>query len=153
MSKLYLGIDPGITGAWALIDKNLHVECLGDFEQRNGIGTESGRGNIMAVIEEAQAMPGQGVSSTFKYGVNFGRWLEWLDTWAIPHRRIRPSAWKKAVCDGGPRKGKDGKEYSLELARRLFPGAADSLKMKKDHNRAEALLLSYYARNTWEVPC
>uniref|UniRef100_A0A6M3IGY2 Uncharacterized protein n=2 Tax=viral metagenome TaxID=1070528 RepID=A0A6M3IGY2_9ZZZZ len=147
--KIFMGIDPGETGAFAIIDADMDVIALADFHDRQ-YAYPADKSSMKAVIEEAQSMPKQGVSSTFKYGVNFGRWLEWLDIAGIPYQRIRPAKWKKAVCDGGARRGKDGKEYSLELARRLFPSVSEELKRKKDHNRAEALLIALYCRNQWE---
>ncbi|MHA1496598.1 MAG: hypothetical protein ACTSRT_03370 [Promethearchaeota archaeon] len=39
---------------------------------------------------------------------------------------------------------KKGKEGSLKLARELFPELKEDLKRKKDHNRAEALLITKY---------
>jgi crossover junction endodeoxyribonuclease RuvC len=144
----FLGVDPGATGAFAIIDRELDVYALGEFDKRDTV-MELDRSVMKCVIEESQAMPGQGVSSTFKYGINFGMWLEFLRIHRIPYQRIRPSKWKKVICDGGPRKGKEGKDYSLELARRLFPSAADMLTRKKDNGRAEALLIAIYARDIW----
>jgi hypothetical protein len=40
---------------------------------------------------------------------------------------------------------KQGKEGSIALACHLLPAAAPQLKRKKDHGRAEALLLAAYA--------
>jgi hypothetical protein len=54
-------------------------------------------------------------------------------------RRYQPRVWTKWLFPEGPHQ----KEDSLEKARLLFPELRDSLLRKKDHNRAEALLLSY----------
>ena len=40
------------------------------------------------------------------------------------------------------------KTRSLEMARKMFPTLHDKLKRKKDHNRAEALLIAEYCRRT-----
>jgi crossover junction endodeoxyribonuclease RuvC len=54
----------------------------------------------------------------------------------------KPREWQKGLVR--PSDGKDPKERSLTVARRLFPDA--ELSRKKDHNRADALLLAWWAR-------
>jgi crossover junction endodeoxyribonuclease RuvC len=96
-------------------------------------------GRAHAVIEEAQAMPGQGVRSMFTIGVGFGVWLGLLATLDIPYTRVRPSVWKPSM---GLR-GQD-KEAARLRAQQLFPQA--DLRHKRDHGKAEALLLAEYGR-------
>jgi len=90
------------------------------------------------VIEEAQAMPGQGTRSMFQTGLGMGIWLGVLAALQLPYRRVRPQIWKKAFG-----LGKD-KEASRLKAMQLYPGA--DLRRKKDHGRAEALLLAFYGQ-------
>lgn len=101
---------------------------------------------MKAIIEKVSAMPKQGLSSTFKFGVNFGTWIGRLEALGIPFDYVTPRKWKKLIFDSMP-KG-DTKEMSRDRARRIFPQMADKLKRKKDHNRAEALLLAEFARRT-----
>jgi crossover junction endodeoxyribonuclease RuvC len=54
----------------------------------------------------------------------------------IPYTPVRPVVWKKTFS-----LGKD-KEASRLRAMQLFPGA--DLRQKKNHGRAEALLLALY---------
>jgi crossover junction endodeoxyribonuclease RuvC len=99
----------------------------------------------MVVLELQQAFPGQGVSSTFKLGQNYGIWLAAIASCGWPLTIVRPAEWKKGL--GYPAKDKkEGKAYSLTLARRLYPAAAGDLARVKDHNRAEALLLAHYGK-------
>lgn len=65
-------------------------------------------------------------------------WPLWLTSRFPAFREIRPADWKKEL-----RVGKE-KEDSRHLALKLFP-KADILR-KKDHNRADALLISEYGR-------
>jgi hypothetical protein len=88
-------------------------------------------------IEEAQAMPGQGVRSMFTTGLGFGLWLGILAALQIPYTRVRPSDWKKALG----LLGKD-KEASRLRAQQLFPGA--DVRLKQHYGRAETLLLAQY---------
>jgi len=88
------------------------------------------------ILEESQAMPGQGTRSMFTVGVGFGLWLGVLAALQMPYTRIRPQVWKKALG-----LGKD-KEAARLRAMQLYPGA--DLRRKQDHGRAEALLLAWY---------
>jgi hypothetical protein len=85
-------------------------------------------------------MPGQGVRSMFTCGLGLGVWLGILAAVALPHTRIRPHIWKKALGLG------QDKEASRLRAMQLFPSA--ELRRKKDHGRAEALLLALYGQRS-----
>lgn len=63
----------------------------------------------------------------------------------LPYERVSPQRWRKALGAPG---GVDAKEASRLLALQLFPGAADQLARKKDHGRAEALLIAEWLRRT-----
>ena len=83
-------------------------------------------------------MPGQGTRSMFTVGVGFGAWLGLLAALQIPYTRVRPGVWKKAEGLG------PDKEQARLRAQQLFPGA--DLQRKRDHGRAEALLLAWWGR-------
>lgn len=140
---LVIGIDPGLTGAVAVLGGHGELVRLVDtplLDGRYAINEMphclQGLDDGLAVLEEAQAMRGDGVVSAFKNGVGFGLWLGILEAFNIPTCRVRPADWKRTLhltSDKG---------LSLALARRYYPQA--SLARKKDHGRAEALLLAYY---------
>ena len=146
-NKVHIGIDPGATGAIAIIMDETVVVL--DFENPGILPLLRNlhRPLCKAVIEQVHAMPGQGVSSTFKFGMNFGIWVGRLQTLLIPFDFVTPQKWRKAMFDSMAR-GDDLKAMSVNRALRIFPEMADMLKRKKDHNRAEALLLAEYARRT-----
>ena len=150
-----IGIDPGLNGALAVLTADGTLEALWDtptLTLRTSRGSRqeydvSGLVALLApyggpqthvMIEEAQAMPGQGTRSMFTIGVGFGVWLGILAALALPHMRVRPHIWKKALGLG------QDKEASRLRAMQLFPSAA--LRRKKDHGRAEALLLAFYGQ-------
>jgi crossover junction endodeoxyribonuclease RuvC len=81
-------------------------------------------------------MPGQGTRSMFTTGYGYGLWIGLLTTLRFPYTPIRPGIWKRSLA-----LGKD-KEASRLRAMQLYPGAA--LRRKRDHGRAEALLLASY---------
>ena len=143
------GIDPGLTGGIASWDSETGAVAVWDMPvvakamdvhalQRivQGITT----GERLAMVERQQAMPGQGVSSTFRAGGNYASILVTLTLTDIPFTLVSPARWKRVMG-----LSKD-KEASRAMALQLFPSLADQLSRKKDEGRAEALLLVEYAR-------
>jgi crossover junction endodeoxyribonuclease RuvC len=91
------------------------------------------------VIERAGAWPGQGVSSTFKFGRATGAIEATIALCSVPVEIVEPSAWKRFW----KLPGKD-KEAARQKALQLFPDAHAALARKRDHNRAESLLIALY---------
>lgn len=92
-----------------------------------------------AVVEHVHAFPGQGVSSMFRFGTAFGQILGVLQALGIPYELVEPAKWKRAMrLPGGKNKGETSRLRALEL----FPQMSSDLSRKKDHNRAEALLMA-----------
>jgi len=150
MSCAFVGIDIGLEGAIAAIDEHRNVLCLHDTPlikaKRHdydvagmyALLTDLHRQHphMLAVIEEAQAMPGMGQSSRLSLGKGFGFWVGML-VGKVPYVTVRPGTWKKELALPAD------KELVRKKASAFFPGAA--LTRKKDHNRAEALFLAHYA--------
>ena len=91
----------------------------------------------VAVIEQVAAMPGQGVSSTFKFGAAYGIVRGVVTALEIPTHLITPRTWKRHF-----RLDAD-KEKARALAIRLWP-ASRHFERKRDHGHAEAALLARY---------
>ena len=148
IKRTIMGIDPGVTGAVALLrDDRQKVEDMPSnprdlwellTELRGGPYLE-----VSAIVEQAQAMPKQGVSSTFKTGYGYGVIIGVLASLGIPYETVTPSVWKRAMG----LQGKD-KDASRSLARCYWPDAP--LGRVKDHGRAEALLIAEYGRRKHE---
>ena len=142
----YLGIDPGQSGAMALLtdelpqvedwpsDPNAAADLLREWLGQYRVE--------LAALERVNAMPKQGVSSTFKLGCNLGAWQGILSALGLPYLMPTPREWQKGLVK--PSDGPDPKARSLAVARRLFPD--EELSRKKDHGRADALLLAWYAK-------
>ena len=150
-----IAIDPGARGAIAIGDKNCThtLELLSDVTPRwlKAHLTDDKRRTLI-VIEKAQAMPGQGVSSMFNYGVGFGRLIGWAECLEVPCRLVTPREWTKAMHRGC--EGATPKERSLVAARRLFPhlNFFASHRSKKPHDGlVDAALLCEYARLTYAL--
>jgi hypothetical protein len=91
-----------------------------------------------AVIEQQQAYKGQGVSTTFTTGKNYGILLGILEALPVNIQIVSPIRWKKAL-----KLGKD-KQLSFDLGTELFPDATHFWKRKKDDGVVEAALLAHY---------
>lgn len=101
---------------------------------------------IRICVEEAQIMVrgrGQGAYVAYRVGFAFGLFPFYITTRGWPAEYPHPGVWKTAMG----LKGKD-KSYSLRKAKNLFPKVP--LNRKKDHNRAEALLLCVYMKKLYD---
>lgn len=150
---LTIGIDPGLSGAIAMLDERGDVVFVDDLPvvrdnklawidggelQSLIINWRSGR-QCTAMIERVNAMPQQGVSSSFQFGVGFGSILGVLQAMSIPIEFVRPTNWKKAMALSSDKKA------ALHKARLLYPDV--DLHLAKHDGRAEALLIARYARS------
>ena len=149
-----LGIDPGLSGAVVAIlptgEIEFHDMPILEVKKKQTLDYAglahilrryASRGECNAAIELVGSMPGQGVSSMFKFGQTYGAALATLVTLQIPYRTVTPPVWKKVYhligCD---------KDESRARALELFPAAVDYLRLKKHHGRADALLIAEYLR-------
>ena len=146
-STVILGIDCGyrnggvalVGDEWAEVhDLPVYSEGGVDVVELMDIITRADVEHIY--IERQQAMPKQGVSSTFKIGFSFGQIVTTAALSRTPFTIVSPSIWKKFL---GLQRDKDA---ARRLAQQWFPELASSLTKKKDEHRAEALLLAYYGR-------
>ena len=154
---IYAGIDPGKTGALAIllpdstvvfIDvprvklRNKDVPAWSDWNKHWTEMMELA-GVTHVIIEDVASRPGQGVSSMFK----FGRTLGFVHAIALGIRPqpsiefITPTVWKGKLGLLNSDKG-----ASREKAISLFPSVESRLMRVKDDGRAEALLLAHYGR-------
>jgi crossover junction endodeoxyribonuclease RuvC len=110
---------------------------------------KEGRSNPKFVVhvEKVSAMPGQGVTSMFSFGRNFGQWEGVIAALGCEVHYVTPQRWKKTMLAGQPK----GKEAARMRALQLFPYLVDALKRKKDDGRAEALLIGEYGRGVESV--
>lgn len=154
--KKIIGIDPGFSGAIAVLDPandRTHVYDMPTLE--SGKRTEINlaqlveilrsecrfdNGGVLVVLEKVGAMPKQGVSSTFRFGEGYGAIKGILAALAVPYELSTPQAWKRVMMNGMPKE----KDASRLRAIQLFPDV--DLSLKKHHGRADALLLAEYAR-------
>ena len=142
ISSPIVGVDPGITGGIAFLFANrVVVEDIptagGEVDVDTLVRRVREMQPALAIIERANAMPKQGVASTFKYGVAYGALRTVVALCNIPYRLVTPGKWKNHF-------GLDSdKEKSRALAIQFWPGCG-FFSRKKDHGRAEAALIARY---------
>ncbi len=151
--SIYIGIDPGISPSLSALDDKGSLLWMKDIpaietgkgkakknEMNGGEIRESLIGADHVFIEKAQTMPDQGIASTGKYMKGAGIIEGICIGLGIPYDLISPVTWKKAMMPGMQK----GKEASLLRVQQLYP---DSVKLKKDNHKAEALLICLYGIN------
>ncbi len=103
---------------------------------------------VACTLEKVSAMPGQGVTSMFNFGMGFGLWRGMLSSMKIPYSLVHPATWKRLIMKDMPKE----KDAARLRAIQLFPQAAAELSRKKDIGRADALLLAHYGCLTERLP-
>lgn len=155
------GIDPGFTGAIATIEdgqgyvidmpiiktvKKAKNGKTSTKSELDGVGVRSflEKENPSHVfIEKAQTMPDQGVASSGRYMDSYGQIKGICIGLGLPYTLVHPRTWKKLIMhDMGKEKGE-----SIVRAKQLFPSV--DLPLKKDHGKADALLIAEYGRRIY----
>jgi crossover junction endodeoxyribonuclease RuvC len=88
-------------------------------------------------LEKVHAMPGQGVTSMFKFGEGYGSFKGIMAALAIPYVEITPQSWQKVMFAGISKEL--GKKRSVYKIGQLFPSLT-----KIDDGSADALCMSLY---------
>jgi crossover junction endodeoxyribonuclease RuvC len=162
---IFAGIDPGKSGALALLDER--GEPLELFPVPIVVGTgrpeydlariaetlHAWRGReVFVTIEKQQPLPrkkGGGITN-YSRGVSSG-WLWMFTALKIPHHLVSPPVWQRRMFEGAP--GTDTKQRAIIAAGRLFPGVSllrTPRSRKPFDGFADALLIAEYGRR-WRV--
>ena len=156
-----IGVDPGLNGALAVLDGNKIIEVfdipvmaegkknkrqlnsaeLSSILRNNMLNNE----NTIVVVEQVNAMPGQGVTSMFNFGQSFGVLKGICSAMQLSMFFIRPAKWKKYF-------GliKTEKDASRTKVIEIFPYISSQLSRKKDSNKADAVLIASFFYNTYK---
>lgn len=167
MRKVFLGIDPGKEGAVAsiieedgkMVEIKFYDPALFSVKDGTKVKNEYNEADmcrslqalategdeVYCVLEKVSAMPGQGVTSMFNFGMGYGMWRGMLSAFKIPYSLVHPLTWKNKVMRDMPKE----KEAAAERVLQLFPQVIDQVKKpRKGYNigRCDALLMAHYAR-------
>ena len=150
---LIFGCDPGFTGAVALywtdsgklevhdmpVVKNTKGKAIINSPYLLDILQNEANEKCLALIEQVSAMPGQGVSSMFRFGEGYGMLQMACAANKLPTQFVTAAKWK-----GYFGLNRD-KGVSRGLAMQRFPEYAGLFSRVKDDGRAEAALIALYA--------
>ena len=157
-----IGIDPGLSGGMAVLENN-KVKFIFDMPvmpegKKNKRQLNSAqlakliKDNILekeevcVVVEQVNAMPGQGVTSMFNFGQSFGILKGICSAMQLPMYFVRPAKWKKYF--GLINSEKDA---SRTKAIEIFPYFSSQLLRKKDSNKADAILIASFYYETYKL--
>ncbi len=153
------GIDPGLTGALAILEDKEIVDLIDlptmsdgkkNKKQLNSAHLSQFISNnikdinkSIVVVEQVNAMPGQGVTSMFNFGQTFGAIKGISATLKLPIYFVRPSKWKKHF-----ELINSSKDASRTKVIEMYPSLAEKLAKKKDVNKSDAILIARYFSET-----
>ena len=154
-----IGIDPGLSGAIAILEdkkvfsvSDMPVMAEGKKNKRQLNSAQlvniirentNPKEDIAVVVEQVNAMPGQGVTSMFNFGQSFGVLKGICAAMQLPIFFVRPAKWKKYFDLINSQK-----DSSRTKAIQMFPKISFLLTKKKDANKADAILIASFHENS-----
>ena len=154
-----IGVDPGLSGAVAILkdkkilnlfDMPVMSEGKKNKRQLNSALLVSllkenikDSDEVFVVVEQVNAMPGQGVTSMFNFGQTFGAIKGICAALNLPIFFVRPSKWKKHF-----ELLNSSKDSSRTKAIEMYPNLSNQLAKKKDVNKSDAILIARFFSET-----
>ena len=154
-----IGVDPGLTGAIAILDGNkvinlfempVMAEGKKNKRQLNSAQLVSiikenikNKEDTAVIVEQVNAMPGQGVTSMFNFGQTFGAIKGVCAALELPIFFVRPSKWKKHF-----ELINSSKDSSRTKVIEMYPSLSNQLSKKKDVNKSDAILIARFYNET-----
>ena len=154
-----IGIDPGLSGAIAIMKNNkvldifeMPVMTEGKKNKRQLNSAQlvklikdniEANEEVSVVVEQVNAMPGQGVTSMFNFGQTFGSIKGICAALELPIFFVRPSKWKKHF-----ELINSSKDSSRTKAIEMYPKLSNQLAKKKDVNKSDAILIARFFSET-----
>ena len=154
-----IGIDLGLSGAIAILENNkvlnifdIPVMSEGKKNKRQlnsallvSLLKEniSDSKEVAVVVEQVNAMPGQGVTSMFNFGQTFGAIKGICAALDLPIFFVRPTKRKKHF-----ELINSSKDSSRTKAIEMYPKLSNHLAKKKDVNKSDAILIARFFSET-----
>lgn len=140
---MFVGIDPGKTGAAAIIDDESKVLSICEWSKNtvpdiwDWIEKHSLKIHV-ALIEKVSSSPQMGVRSAFSFGENYGTWTGMLTAASLRFDFVSPQKWQNSLsCKTG-----GDKNITKAKAQQLF----GNQNLKITHATADCLLIAEYAK-------
>lgn len=157
----YVGIDPGSSGAYVMLNEQGQIVDLMDFKKsKDGWGVEFSarvskwrRGDMDICVEDVHSMPGEGVVSCFKFGKNLGYIHGVLDAFGFEYMKISPIIWHKKLtmanfssADHDPKRRARNVAF-VRFGKEVFTGARGGI----NQGLVDASLIAEYCRQFAEI--
>ncbi len=154
-----IGIDPGLSGALAILSNNEVISLIempvmseGKKNKRQLNSAQlvkllkdsiNETEETVVVVEQVNAMPGQGVTSMFNFGQTFGAIKGICAALGLPIHFVRPAKWKKhfELINAS-------KDASRTKVIEMYPSLSNELSKKKDVNKSDAILIARFYNET-----
>lgn len=163
IKEVFLGVDPGVSGAGVAIDRRGRVlsVCKGDVTDRDWWDFVRQWADYAvdtyALVEHVHSMPRDGVASAFTFGQSYGRARMSLVASNWSYDEVRPELWQKELGIKPRDKGtivqrkpvliRKGEESKPDFKRRLKAKAQSLFPSQKVTSwLADALLLAELCR-------
>lgn len=148
--NIFIGTDPGTKGGIVAINERgkiidslrLSKSTIQEIARFYGGHSDA----QISILERVHSMPGQGVSSTFKFGKATGILLMGMASADIRHEEVTPRSWQKFLKIKKKQKTESKTDFKRRLkeeAQRLFP---DQYIVNEN---ADAYLIAEYARRKY----
>ena len=150
-----IGIDPGLSGAIAVMQDKIVINIydmpvMAEGKKNKRQLNSSQLVNIIkenihedeetiVVVEQVNAMPGQGVTSMFNFGQTFGAIKGVCAALKLPIFFVRPSKWKKHF-----ELINSSKDASRTKVIEMYPTLSGQLAKKRDVNKSDAVLIAKF---------
>ena len=150
-----IGIDPGLSGAIAVMQDKIVINIydmpvMAEGKKNKRQLNSSQLVNIIkeniheneetiVVVEQVNAMPGQGVTSMFNFGQTFGAIKGVCAALKLPIFFVRPSKWKKHF-----ELINSSKDASRTKVIEMYPTLSGQLAKKRDVNKSDAILIAKF---------
>jgi crossover junction endodeoxyribonuclease RuvC len=156
MSKYILGIDSGLRGGLALYSEDelltFPIPIVVGKKLKNGKKLKDSIDMVelarmvdswskdikFAIIEQVHAMPNQGVTSMFNFGLVYGVIQGVISANFIPLKYVTPQTWKKSLQVPADKK------LARSRATELFPAYSNQWRKAKEDGKAEAAMIALY---------
>ena len=156
---IIIGIDPGLSGAIAILENNevkkiLEIPVMSEGKKNKRQLNNAQLVNLLkdnikdfndasVVVEQVNAMPGQGVTSMFNFGQTFGAIKGICAALGLPIYFVRPAKWKKHFDLIN-----SSKDASRTKVIEMYPLLSSQLSRKKDVNKSDAILVARFFSET-----
>tara|TARA_A100001015_G_scaffold37040_1_gene40799 strand:- start:256 stop:744 length:489 start_codon:yes stop_codon:yes gene_type:complete len=153
------GIDPGLSGAIAILSDNKVINIFDMPVMSEGKKNKKQLNSAqlvnlikdytnddeekVVIVEQVNAMPGQGVTSMFNFGQTFGAIKGICAALKLPIYFVRPSKWKKHF-----NLINSSKDSSRTKVIEMYPSLSSQLSKKKDVNKSDAILIARFYNET-----